>query len=106
MSNSVTVHKGRTCITQLYLGIDVSDDTIISEIREQPDKDSALIATWTVAFATDGTDGELILTLDNAITALITQSRGYMDVKRIVGGEPIPAFDGHLDVIFKPVVTE
>ena len=106
MSNKVIVHKNRTNEVRVNLGMDVSADTITSEIRSEPDVESPLIATWTVAFVTDGTDGELLLTLDDTITAEITANSGFMDLKRISGGEPIPVFDKPLEVTFRGTVTQ
>lgn len=106
MSNEVIVHKGRTNILEVRLGYDISADTWTSEIRTQPSQISALIATWTVAFLTDGTDGVLKLTLDDAITGVIDEASGYMDLKRVSGGEPLPVFDQPLEVVFRGTVTE
>ncbi len=39
-----------------------------------------------------GADGEVILTLDNDVTAAISNSVGYMDLKRVAGGEPLSIF--------------
>ena len=105
MSNNsaVIVHKGRTNIITISLGIDVSGDTLTSEIRTQA---GVLIATWTVVFDSDGTDGELILTLDNTITAAVTHPTGLMDLKRVSAGEPLPVFDMPLEVEFRETVTE
>lgn len=105
MSNQVIVHKGRTNILTVNMGMDVSADTLTSEIRAATDSSSPLIATWAVTYATDGTDGELILTLDDAITSGVTDDRGYMDIKRVTGGEPVPVFDQPLEVIFRGTVT-
>lgn len=105
MSGPIIVHKGRTNIIQVDMGMDVSADTITSEIRAEPERDSLLIATWEVAFATDGTDGELILTLDDLDTAQIKASGGYMDLKRVSGGEPLPVFEKPLEVEFQGTVT-
>lgn len=102
MSNTIIVYKGRTNLITISLGIDVSLDTITSEIRTQS---GTLIATWGVAFDFDGTDGELVLTLDNAITAGIVYSSGLMDLKRISGGEPISVFENPVEVEFRNVVT-
>lgn len=99
------VYKDRTNVVQLNLGFDVSADIITSQIREQTNKDSTLIATWTVAFAGDGTDGQLILTLDNSLVAAITRRSGFMDIKRLSGGEPLPVFDSPLEVEFLGSVT-
>jgi len=106
MSNEVVVHKNRTNVISVDLGIDVSGDTITSEIRSEPNVESTLIATWVVGFENGGTDGMLVLTLDDAITALITHTTGYMDIKRITGSEPVPVFDRPLEVVFREAVTE
>jgi hypothetical protein len=58
-----------------------------------------------VTFDSDGTDGKLILTLDDSDTNAITASSGYMDLKRVSGGEPIPVFDKPLEVVFRGSVT-
>jgi hypothetical protein len=104
--NQITVHKGRTKILPVSLGNDVSADTFTSEIRAEKSRSSDRIATWDVSFASDGTDGELILKLDDSITSSITKSKGYMDIKRISGGEPFDVFDEPLEVLFRDSVTE
>lgn len=106
MSNKVIVHKGRTNTLQIFLGIDVSDDEIISEIRSEAKVDSPLIATWVVDFLTDGTDGKLVLTLDDFDTSQIAVNSGYMDLLRMSGGEPLHIFDRPLEVSFRGTVTE
>lgn len=106
MSNEVVVYKGRTTVTTVSLGVDVSGDTITSQIRSEPDISAPLIASWVVTFATDGTDGELILTMDDTITSQIKVNSGYMDLKRVSGTEPIPVFDRPLEVVFRGSVTE
>lgn len=105
MSSTVIVHKGRTNIVTVSLGIDVSADTITSEIRSEPNNIAPLLATWEVTFKTDGTDGELILTLSDTITAQIAASSGYMDIKRVTGSEAVPVFDEPLEVSFRGTVT-
>lgn len=101
----IYVDKGRTVKVPVGLGIDVSDDAFTSEIREKPNRTSDVIAEWTVTFLTDGTDGELILTLDDSITSAITKTKGYMDIKRVTNGEPISVFSEPLEVIFRETVT-
>lgn len=103
--NQIKVYKGRTKILPVSLGFDVSNDVITSEIRESKRPTSELIAEWDVRFATDGTDGELILTLDYTVTETIMKSKGYMDIKRISGGEPLNVFDAPLEVLFQETVT-
>lgn len=105
MSNKVVVHKNRTNTLMVNLGIDVSADTIVSEIRAEPDVTSTLICSWTVSFVTDGKDGKLKFMLDDLVTSQIRVSAGYMDIKRVQGGEPIPVFDEPLEVSFRGVVT-
>lgn len=106
MSNKVIVHKGRTNTIFVNMGISVVGNTITSEIRSEPDQESSLIATWTVAFVTDGSDGKLRLTLDDLVTSQIKANSGYMDLKRMVGGEPLPVFDQPLEVAFRGTVTK
>lgn len=105
MASKVIVHKGRTVVVTVSLGINVSADTFTSQIRAEPDAASTLIATWTVAKIGGGTTGELTLTLDNTLTAAITADSGYMDLKRVVGTEPIQVFDKPLEVEFRGTVT-
>lgn len=106
MSGEVVVHKGRTNVISVGLGIDVSLDTITSQIRSEPDVSSPLIMSWVVTFATDGTDGELILQVDDVITSSISELSGFMDLKRVSAGEPLPVFDRPLEVVFRGTVTE
>lgn len=99
------VYKGRTVIIPVSLGFDVSEDVFTSEIRVGKTKDSELIATWEVSFLTDGKDGELILTLDDSVTSTIIKSVGWMDIKRVTGGEPVSIFDEPLEVLLKDSIT-
>ena len=101
----VKVYKGRTTIVPVSLGFNVSLDIITSEIRTEKNQTSPLIAAWEVSFETDGTDGELILTLDDSVTSEITESIGYMDLKRVSGGEPLPIFNEPLEVAFVNTIT-
>lgn len=103
--SQLIVHKGRTNIVPVSLGFDVSNDDLTSEIRVNKDPESTLLATWTVSFASDGTDGELILTLDDSVTSEIEKSTGYMDIKRVTAGEPVSVFDEPIEVLFRNVIT-
>lgn len=104
--NQIVVHKDRTTVVTVSLGMDVSEDTITSEIREGRSSETALIAEWSVAFDTDGVDGELILTIDDSVASDITQRKGYMDMKRVSGGEALSVFDHPLEVVFADSITE
>ena len=106
MTTEIIVNKGRTNVISVSLGIDVSADTITSEVRSEPDTGSPLLMTWTVTHLTDGTDGELVLTVDNLVTADIGANSGYMDLKRVIGSEPFSVFDRPVEVVFRGTVTE
>lgn len=88
--SDIIVYKNRTNTLRVSLGFDVSGDTFESEIREKQLVSSPLVATWSVGFLTDGTDGELLLTVDNSELSSVIVKSGYMDIKRISGGEPLP----------------
>lgn len=105
MYTPVIVQKGRTTTITVGLGFDVSQDTITSEIRTREDQGSEKIATWAVSFASDGTDGELVLTLDNADSATVKHSTGFMDLKRVSGAEPLSIFLEPIPVVFQGTVT-
>lgn len=106
MSGTLKVFKNRTNRVPVELGFDVSADTIESEIRVGKSSESELIATWTVDFLTDGTDGKLVLTLDDSLLAGELPDVAYMDMKRISGGEPIGVFTDPIRVKFRDTVTE
>lgn len=105
MANEVIVYKGRDNTVKVHLGIDVSSDTITSEIRSEPTQEAPLLATWTVAFESDGSDGKLLLTMSDTISGQITANVGYMDLKRVSGGLVVPVFDKPLEVVFRGTVT-
>ena len=105
MARPIKITKGRTKRITLNVGVDVSGDTFTSQIRADKNPTSDLLATWAISFATDGTDGELVLTLDNSLTTGITHTNGYMDVKRMTGGEPVDVFDDPLPVVFQEPIT-
>lgn len=104
MGNKLIVHKNRRNTIVVNLGIDITGDTITGEIRAEQDHESALIAAWTVV-VTDAATGALTLTLDDSVTAGITVSSGYTDLKRVSGGEPLAVFDKPLEVSFQGTVT-
>jgi len=105
MYQPIIVHKSRTNVVTLSLDADISDDTLTSEIRSEPNSTSDLLATWTIAPVTDGSDGLYTMTLDDSALTAIVHSTGYMDIKRVSSGEPLPLFDDPLPVLFKDSVT-
>ena len=105
----IVVHKGRTKVVKFQANYDLSGDSITSQIRVAANRSSPLIAEWDVEFATDGSDGIVILRLDDTVTAEISHRCGYMDIKRCIGGpsgDPVQMFDDPLQVVFKEVVTD
>jgi len=100
----VIVYKARTNTLPVNLGMDVSADTFTSEVRVDRDHTSTLLMEWTVTFDTDGTDGKLILSVDDIVTGQILPSSGWMDLKRVTGSEPVQVFDP-IEVEFRGSVT-
>lgn len=105
MAKQLTVIKGRTNQVRVLTGLDLTNETISSEIRSQKSPSSTLIATWQVAFETDGADGVVILTLDDSVSKEIQHKTGYMDLKRVSAGEPLSVFKEPLLVVFDWGVT-
>lgn len=104
-TNPVLVFKGMFTEVRVSLGYDVSNDTFASQIRVGRSQDTGLIADWICSFVTDGSDGELVLTMTPEVSSLITHTQGYMDVKRVTEGRPVPVFETPLVVHFKEHVT-
>jgi hypothetical protein len=102
--DKVIVHRNRTNVISVELGIDITGDTITSEIRVHPEHTSVLLATWVVAVV-NAVTGNITLTLDDLITGQIEVDKGYMDIKRVSGGEPVPLFDRPVEVEFRGTVT-
>lgn len=101
----ITVRRGRTFYLPVEFGFDVSQDTFTSDIREDENSTSTLIAQWVVSFVTDGTDGEVMFKLPSTATTNVTQRKGFMDIKRMSGGEPLDVLEEPLEVYFDDPVT-
>lgn len=99
------VYKERTNSVQVDLGMDVSADTITSEVRADRTVSSELLFTWDVNFVTDGEDGLLVLTVDDSLLQDITAKVGWMDLKRVSAGEELPVFRDPIKVRFRDAVT-
>ena len=102
----IVVQIGRDTKVTVSLGFDVSADTFTSQVRVNRGQDSQLIATWTVEFITDGSDGEILLTMPKAQTENLTFLKGWMDIKRASGGEELSVFAEPVPVVFRRTVTE
>ena len=96
------IHRGRYNIKLVNLNRDISALTpgtdFLAQIRATPDHTSELIAQFTITFEDDGTDGVLRLTLDDSVTDTITHDRGFFDLVRMEGGQPISEFDEALPI--------
>lgn len=102
----ITVFKNRMTKVPIDLPYDVAADTFASQIRAEKNHTSELLAEWSVTFATDGHDGKLVLTLTADDTKNITASGGFMDIKRVTGGDSVPVFDESLEVYFEETITD
>lgn len=105
MHDQLVIHMNRTNVVAVGLAFDVSEDTITSEIRSDKDVSSDLLATFEVTYATDGTDGELLLILNENELENVTKTYGFMDLKRVAGDETVSVFLEPLKVFFQGVVT-
>lgn len=102
----ISVHRNRTNVHLVSLGMNVAGQTFRSEIREGQSPESDLIATWIIDIVGDGSSGQLRLSLDDSITKEITHNVGYMDILREQGGEPYSMLEAPLLVFFYDMPTE
>lgn len=105
MSSELLVYRDRTTVVPLSLGMNVSGDTITSEIRVGVSPTSTLLGTWDVTFVTDGSDGEVRLEITSLTEAANGVNYGYMDLKRLSSGKSLSVFRVPLRVKFQGVVT-
>jgi hypothetical protein len=110
---TLPIFRNRTNRIKVNVGYDISADTLVSEIREEKTHTSTLIATLDIDYRTDtvedpgdGTDGKLLLTLDDSDVPLLPPKYAYMDIKRISGGEPLTVMKRPIRVRFQEVITE
>jgi hypothetical protein len=103
--NEIIIERGRTKVITVSFPDDISDDVITSQIREGKSTDSELIAEWAVTLDAEDVK-EAILTIDDVVTADISQKKGYMDIKQVMDGEPTNAFDGFIIVKIIDPITE
>lgn len=96
----IVIQRGNTIEVPVSIGFNVSGETLTSKIYVDDDPLSAVIAEWTVSFITDGSDGELLLTLSYLITEAIVQSSGHMDLRK-TSGTPVDLLEQMLEVIFQ-----
>lgn len=102
MMDALKIFRNRTSVIPVWFSYMLGDDVYTSQIRTGQSFLSPLIATFTVVKAGPN---QLTLMLDNSVTAGITHNYGYMDIKRVTGGEPVPVFEDPIPVLFKDQVT-
>jgi len=105
VANEIIIQRNRVNTLTVDLGFNVTGSTLTSEVRSEPNVDSPLLATWTVA-VTDAVTGKLTLTMDDLMAAQIIPDSGYMDIKQMRGGNPYAVFDKPLAVTIQGVVTQ
>lgn len=103
MTAPIIIHRGRTERVTVRLGYSVASDVITSQIRVGISPSATKIADFVVTVTPDGRT--IYLDLDNSVTENITQTGGYMDIKRVTGGEPVNVLDSPIPVVFRNVVT-
>lgn len=104
---AIHIIRGRSKTIEYVAQRDLSGSSFASHIRSQRHPESPLLAEWDISFATDGTDGRLLLHLTAAETAEIEAPDGYMDIKALNSGLPddIEQLTGILHVVFDWPVT-
>ncbi len=103
-SNTIVFYKNRTTTVTVRLGYSVVGDTLTCQVRTEPNHVSQLIATIPVVVV-DASVGHLTLTMDDSVSGPIVHDMGYLDIKRVTGGEPVPVFATPLEVEFQGTVT-
>lgn len=95
---TIPVFRNRTTVHLFDLGMNITGDDIVAQIRAGRETTSALIADWVVE-VTDAATGQGTITLDNS-DSVITAETGWMDIIRVTGGEPLAVMDQPLQVEF------
>lgn len=108
MTNPVlTVYKQRTNIYEfVFFGMDLSEDVITSQIRRGRSTTSHKIVEFEIRPKTDGKDGRFIFTIDDSNLQSITDVMGYLDIKRMSGGEPLPVLESPIEVVFQKALVD
>lgn len=101
MGASLPLHKGRTNVIPVNLAMDITGETITSQIRAFETQDSELLVDWDVD-VTDASAGLITLTCD-LLANPVSATKGFMDIKR--GSGNLPVFAEPLAVEFKGSVT-
>ena len=101
---ALEVYKDRVTTVTVDLGMDITGDTLTSQIRERQDKSSALIGSWDIA-VDDAESGLITMTFDDS-PGTVTKTEGWMDIKRVIGSEAYPVWDDPLRVKFVGAVTD
>ena len=109
MNNHLPFSKGRyNSYVVNFNGLDVSADTITSQVREQADHTSPLIFEWEVDDTLAAT-GYVTLFYDDTARAnsqISNNKKGVMDIRRLTGGSAVKAHQGVIIVDLEATPTE
>jgi hypothetical protein len=81
--------------------LDLTDATVLSQIREKPEPAATLIHDFNVAM---NASNEITLSLTDTVTAAITKNVGYYDVLVIIGDDKTHYLKG--EITFLGTVTQ
>ncbi len=60
--------------------VNIANDTFRGQIRKHPKQD-IIEASFVFSFFTDGTDGKIVVVVDDTNTSAITNGRNYYDIE-------------------------
>jgi hypothetical protein len=99
------VYRGRTTVVPIALGVDVTGDDLVAEIRTATDPESTLLATWDVDIEIPAL-GIGTMTLDDSVADIAPDiDGGWTDILRVTGGQPISLFAAPVRVRFVNMPT-
>ena len=103
--STVDVHKHRTTELHVILPYPTENDIFTSQVRKGRSQATEVIVEWNVSKSEESSN-KLILVIDDELASTITETTGYMDIKRVTAGEPLAVFNDPILVTFKDVITE
>lgn len=107
MADSLVVYKQRTNIFEfIFFGQDLSQDVLTSQIRRGQSSNSHKIAEFDIRPRTDGKDGRYIFTIDDSELENIPDVVGWLDIKRVSGGEPLAVLESPIPVTFQRALVD
>ena len=96
MESRLVFDKGSYNSWNVNANLDLTGQTVVSQIRVRPEETSDLILQWTVSI-TDAAAGEFTIYFNDSANTLGDVSEGFMDIKRVTGSGDVRMHD---EVIF------